>query len=126
MKGWALLIAVTFLFATTPAAAQSYEFSVEHEHTLRSCRGTLVITSVKIEYKSADRLEHSRFWRYTDIQNYSQSERFRFEIATYETGFGGSKTYNFQLKRELPQQAYDYMWARVYPSKLLRGESSIG
>jgi hypothetical protein len=47
MKGWALLIAVTFLFAATPAAAQSYEFSVEHEHTLRSCRGTLVIRIVQ-------------------------------------------------------------------------------
>jgi hypothetical protein len=227
MKGRVLLIAVTFLFATIPAAAESYEFSVEHEHALLSCRGTLVITPEKIEYKtthekharawrydelqqvkvesktklelltyedeklllgrdrtlrfklldgeitpeisslllahatrplvtsvppvtvgtpqfeaqvkhlhnfggcegvlrifadqvtfeSVDNLEHSRFWRYPDIRNYSQSDRFRLEIWTFETVFGGSKTYNFQLKRELPQQSYDYLWSRVYPSK---------
>jgi hypothetical protein len=228
MKRWITLIALTLLLATAPAAAQSYEFPVEHDHTLRSCRGSLFITPEKIEYKtpheeharvwrhvelqqvkvesktriemltyedekrlawrdrewrfrllegeitpeisallmaqstrplvisvppvredsphlevpvkhlhklggcsgairiyadrmafeSAERPDHSRFWRYTDIQNFSQSERFRFEIATFETGFGGPRSYNFQLKQELPVLAYDYVWERVYPSKL--------
>jgi hypothetical protein len=222
------LIALTLMLATVPVAAQSYEFPVEHDHMLRSCRGALVITPEKIEYKtahekharvwryvelrqvkvesksrldlltyedekwlggrdrewsfkllegeitpeisalllaqstrplvtsvppvtegsprfevpvkhlhnfggcsgalriyadrvafeSAEKPEHSRFWRYTDIQNFSQSERFRFEIATFETRFSGPKSYNFQLKQELPAQAYDYVWERVYPSKL--------
>jgi hypothetical protein len=222
------LIALTLLLATVPVAAQSYEFPVDHDHTLRSCRGSLVITPEKIEYKTAhekharvwryvelqqvkvesktrldlltyedekrlagrdrewsfkllegaitpeisalllaqstrplvtsvppmtegsprfevqvkhlhklggcsgalriyadrvafepaERPDHSRFWRYTDIHNFSQSERFRFEIATFETGFGGPRSYNFQLKQELPARAYDYIWERVYPSKL--------
>lgn len=230
MKRWIPLLAVTLLLATIPAAAQSYEFPVEHEHTLRSCRGTLVITPEQIEYKTthepharawpyvelqqikvaakaklelltyddekrlagrdrewkfnllegeispeisafllsrttrplvtsvppvsegalqfevsvkhlhnfggcsgtlriyADRVAfepaeqpgHARFWRYADIQSFSQSERFRFEIATFEARFGGLKSYNFQLKQELPPQAYDYVWARVYPSKFHR------
>jgi hypothetical protein len=228
MKRWLLLTVLTLLLATVPAAAQNYEFPVQHDHTMRSCRGTLVITPEKIEYKtthekharvwqyvelqqvkvesktrlelltyedekrlagrdrewtfrllegvitpeisalllaqvarplvtsvppvtegstrfevpvkhlhnfggcsgtlriyadrvafeSAEKPEHSRFWRYTDIQNFSQSERFRFEIVTFEAGIGGPKSYNFQLKQELPAQAYDYVWARVYPSKL--------
>lgn len=228
MKRWLPFTALTLLLAAVPATAQSYEFTVEHKHTLRSCRGALVITPEKIEYKTADekhartwrhvelqqvkvesktrlelltyeddkllagrdrewgfkilegeitpeisalllaqaarplvtsvspvtdgspqfevpvkhlhnfggcsgalriypdrmtfesaeKPEHSRFWSYTDVQNFSQSERFRFEIATFETGMGGSKSYNFQLKQELPAQAYDYVWARVYPSKL--------
>jgi hypothetical protein len=228
MKRRALLVTLTLLFAAVPAAAQSYEFPVEHDHMLRSCRGTLVISPEKIEYKTAhekhartwryvelqqvkvesktrlelltyedekrlagrdrewgfrllegvitpeisallqaqstrplgasvppapegsprfevpvkhlhklggcsgalriyadrvafestERPDHSRFWRYTDIQNFSQSERFRFEIATFETGIGGPKSYNFQLKRGLPARAYDYLWERVYPSKL--------
>jgi hypothetical protein len=230
MKRWLPLIAVTLLLATIPAVAQSYEFPVEHEHTLRSCRGTLVVSPEKIEYKTAheqharawpyvelqqikvaaktrlelltyedemrlagrdrewkfkllageitpeisalllarttrplvtsvppvtegapqfevlvkhlhnfggcsgtlqiyaDRVafepakqpEHGRFWRYADIQSFSQSERFRFEIATFEARFEGLKSYNFQLKQELPPQAYDYVWARVYPSKFYR------
>ncbi|HEY9430732.1 MAG TPA: hypothetical protein VI260_04520 [Blastocatellia bacterium] len=232
MKRWITLIALTLLLAAAPAAAQSYEFPVEHDHTLRSCRGSLVITPEKIEYKtahetharawryielqqvkvesktrielltyedekrlawrdrewsfkilegeitpeisallqaqsarplvtsvppvtegsprfeipvkhlhklggcsgalriyadrvafeSAERPDHSRFWRYKDIQNFSQSERFRFEIATFETGFVGSKSYSFQLKQELPEQAYDYVWARVYQSKFRRDD----
>ena len=234
MKRWITLIVLTLLLAAAPAAAQSYEFPVEHDHTLRSCRGSLVITPEKIEYKtahekhartwryvelqqvkvesktrielltyedekrlawrdrewsfkilegevtpeisslllaqsarplvtsvppvtegsprfeipvkhlhklggcsgalriyadrvafeSAERPDHSRFWRYKDIQNFSQSERFRFEIATFETGFVGSKSYSFQLKQELPEQAYDYVWARVYPSKFRRDDGT--
>ena len=234
MKRWITLIALTLLLAAAPAAAQSYEFPVEHDHTLRSCRGSLVITPEKIEYKTAhekharawryvelqqvkvesktrielltyedekrlawrdrewsfkiledeitpeisallqaqsarllvtsvppvtegsprfeipvkhlhklggcsgelriyadrvafessERPDHSRFWRYTDIQNISQSERYRFEIATFEDRFGGPKTYNFQLREALPDQAYDYVWARVYPSKFHSGDES--
>lgn len=199
-----ILFAIIF-FATQPAAAQSYEFPVEHAHTLRNCRGTLVITPEKIEYKTdhkrdariweyveiqqitvaspvelelttyedqkrlagrdrifklrllegritpeisalllekathplvtsvppesegtpqfaipvkhlhafggcsgtlkiyADRVvfesqTDGRFWRYNDIQNFSQSERFRFEITGYENKVGGAKAYNFQLR----------------------------
>lgn len=223
-----ILFAIVF-FAAPRAAAQSYEFPVEHAHTLRNCRGTLVITPEQIEYKTehkrdariweyieiqqitvvspvelelttyedqkrlagrdrvfklrllegritpeisalllekaphplvtsvppenegtpqfaipvkhlhtfggcsgtlkfyADRVvfdsqTDGRFWRYSDIQNFSQSERFRFEITGYENKVGGAKAYNFQLKEELPAQTYDYVWARVYPSKFRRDD----
>ena len=62
----------------------------------------------------------SRYWRYGEIQNFSQSERYRFEIVSFEDKFGGPKAYNFQLREALPATAYDYVWARVYPSKLRR------
>jgi hypothetical protein len=42
--------------------------------------------------------------------------------SSFEDKFGGPKAYNFQLKEELPMTAYDYIWARVYPSRLRRDE----
>jgi len=66
----------------------------------------------------------SRYWRYGDIQNINQSDRYRFEVITFEEKLGGPKAYNFQLREVLPPQAYDYVWARVYPSKFHRGEGA--
>jgi hypothetical protein len=100
--------------------APRFEVLVKHLHTFGGCSGTLRIYADRVAFESAEMPEHGRFWRYADVQNFSQSERFRFEVATFESGFGGLKSYNFQLKRELPPQAYDYVWERVYPSKFNR------
>jgi hypothetical protein len=204
------LIALAVLLATAPAAAQSYEFPVEHDHTLRSCRGSLVITPEKVEYITAHE-KHSRTWPYIELQQVKVESKTILELLTYEdekrlagrdrrwsfrllegeitpeisalllaqstrplvtsvppvtddsphfdvpvkhlhtlggcsgalriyadrvafesserpehsrfwryteTGFGVPRSYNFQLKQELPARAYDYVWERVYPSKL--------
>ena len=92
---------------------------VKHLHALGGCAGTLKIYDDRIVFESQT---DARFWRYRDIQNFSHSERFRFEIVSYEDRVGGAKAYNFQLKEELPPQAYDYLWARVYPAKFRPGE----
>ena len=102
----------------TPA----FEVSIKHLHAFGGCLGTLRIYSDHIAYESKDRPSDSRHWRYGDVQSLSQSERFRFEIVTFEDKFGGPKAYSFQLREELPQKAYDYAWARVYPSKFHRAE----
>jgi hypothetical protein len=67
MKRILLVIVMVACFAVKPAAAQSFELSVEHEHTLRNCRGTLVITPEQIEYKTSHKHDAQR-WRYTEIQ----------------------------------------------------------
>src|SRR5215813_14653938 len=88
--------------------------------------GALKFYPDRLVYESVDMPSDSRYWRYRDIQNISQSERYRFEIATFEDRFCGQKTYNFQVREALPAQAYDYVWARVYPSKSHSGEESSG
>jgi hypothetical protein len=75
-----------------------------------------------VVFESKDMPSDSRYWRYGDIQSFSQSERYHFEIISFEDKFGGPKAYNFQLRKDLPATAYDYVWARVYPSKLRRDE----
>lgn len=99
-----------------------FEVPVKHLHKFGGCLGTLKIYSDRAVYESKEMPQDARYWRYSDIQNFSQSERFRFEIVTFESKFGGPKAYNFQLREELPAEAYDYVWARVYPSKFRRDD----
>jgi hypothetical protein len=106
--------------------APAFEVPVKHLHRFGGCIGALKIYPDRVIYESQDMPSDSRFWRYGDIRNFSQSERFRFEIATFEDKFGGPKTYNFQLREALPAQVYDYVWARVYPSKIHSGDESSG
>ncbi len=98
-----------------------FEVPVKHLHNFGGCSGTLRVYDDRAAFESAEKPDHARFWRYTEIQNFSQSERFKFEIATFETGVGGPKEYNFQLKQELPADAYEYVWRRVYPSRFPTG-----
>lgn len=95
---------------------------VKHVRPLNGSLGTLKIYGDRVVYEAAGKVTESRYWRYSDIQNFSHSERYRFEIVTYEDGIGGLKAYNFQLREELSAPAYDYVWARVYPSKFHRDD----
>jgi hypothetical protein len=97
---------------------------VKHLHTTGGCAGTLKIYPDRMVFEAAEKREHTRFWRYADIQSFSQPTRYRFEVISFEGQLGGAdRSFNFQLKRELPEEAYDYVWARVYPSKLRRDEN---
>jgi hypothetical protein len=98
--------------------APAFEAPVKHLRRFGGYVGTLKIYPGRVVYEARDDPENSRFWRYGDIQSFSQSERFRLEIVTFEDKFGGPRAYNFQLREELPAGAYDYVWTRVYPSKV--------
>jgi hypothetical protein len=100
--------------------APAFEVPVKHLHRFGGCVGTLKIYPDRVVYESQDMPSDSRYWRYSDIRNFSQSERYRFEIATFEDRFGGPKAYNFQLREDMPATTYDYVWTRVYPSRLRR------
>jgi len=106
--------------------APAFKAPVKHLHRFGGCIGTLRVYPDRMVYESEDMPSDSRYWRYGDIQNISQSDRYRFEVITFEEKLGGPKSYNFQLREALPAQAYDYVWARVYPSKLHSGEESSG
>jgi hypothetical protein len=59
----------------------------------------------------------SRYWRISDIQRFSQPDRFRFEIVSYLPKAGGpTEDYDFQLFDDLPSGVYDYLWVRLHPS----------
>ncbi len=94
-----------------------FSVPVKHLHRFGGCTGSLKIYPDRLVYLSEDLPSDSRFWRYSDLQGFSQSERYRFEIGSFEDKLGGPKAYNFQLREDLPEGAYDYVWERVYPSR---------
>jgi hypothetical protein len=112
--------------APAPESEAVFQVPVKRLHRFGGRIGSLKIYDDRIAYEEQDEPESSRFWRYGDIQNFSQSDRFRFEIVTFEDKFGGPKAYNFQLREDLPVAAYDYVWTRVYPSKFSRDDRHAG
>lgn len=110
------------IVAPAPESEPVFEAPVKHLRRFGGRMGTLKIYPDWVAYESQDTPADSRFWRYSDIQSFSQSERYRFEIVSFEDKFGGPKAYNFQLREELPAGAYDYVWTRVYPSKFSRND----
>lgn len=106
----------------TSAGTPQFTIPVKHLHTFGGCSGTLKIYDDRIVFESQT---DARFWRYRDIQNFSHSERFRFEIVGYEDKLGGLKAYHFQLKEDLSAPTYDYVWERIYPAKFRRTREGV-
>ena len=94
-----LILFVALFFAARPARAQSYEFAVEHDHTFGDCRGKLIITPERIEYRTENK-EHSRAWRYTDIKQIKIVSPKKVELASYEDlkwRMGLDRAFEFKL-----------------------------
>src|SRR5262249_45293685 len=86
---------------------KSYEFAVEHEHTLRNCRGTLTITPEKIEYKTAHTAD-SRRWSYAELKQIKIESPARIELVGYEDQkrmLGRDRIFKFKvLEGEIPPE----------------------
>ncbi len=108
--------------------APRFTAAVKHLHMTGGCTGGLKIYADRITFESEDRPEHSRYWRYADLESFAQPSRARFVLTAFEGGGegggggGGERNFNFQLKEALPAAAYDYIWTRIYPTKFRRPE----
>lgn len=93
------VLASAFFSSPQLVSAQSFEFTVEHQHALRNCRGTLTITPDKIEYKTTHKKD-SRTWRYIDIRQIKVESPTVLEIVTYEDQrrmLGRDRIFKFRL-----------------------------
>ena len=104
--------------AVVPEEAEkpAFEIPVKHLRTVTGTQGVLRIYSDKVVYRTEVK-EDSRYWRISDIQRFSQPDRYRFQIVSYLAKAGGpTEDYNFQLFDDLPAGVYDYLWVRLHPS----------
>jgi hypothetical protein len=103
--------------ATTFVATEEtpqYAIPVRHRHTFGGDQGTLKVYGDRVAYES-QKPERSRYWRWSDIKSFSRIGRYEFSLTTFEPKLGGpTKTFNFDLKEEMNDAMYDYLWARVY------------
>jgi hypothetical protein len=99
MKKILYAIFLMFLSAPLAAQAQSFEYVVEHQHTLLNCSGTLTICADKIEYQTTHK-EDARVWRYEDIRQIKIQSPTRLEITSYEDQkrmLGRDRIFKFKL-----------------------------
>lgn len=93
-----------------------FDIPVKHLHTVVGAMGVLRIYSDRIIFQASKEGE-SRFWRLSDVERFSQPDRFRFQIVSHvPKAFGPAEVYNFQLMQDLPEGLYDYLWVRLHPS----------
>ena len=97
------------------------EMAVKHSHRFGGCEGILKIYSDKLEFQSKTGHD-SRSWRWTDIRSVGRADVYRFDVETFEPQTGASsRSFNFVLKDQMPDNIYDLIWSRVYrPTPLTR------
>jgi hypothetical protein len=81
--------------------------------------GVLQVGPDRIVYKTAKKGQ-SRTWRYSDIENISNSGPFQLTLTTYErakTHYGNLKGFNFQLKQALDEKRFNLVWRRINQTK---------
>jgi len=98
------------------AEKPAFEIPAKHLRTITGTQGVLQIYNDKVVYQTKTKGD-SRYWRISDIQRFSQADRFRFQIVSDLPKAGGpNEDYNFQLFEDLPAGVYDYLWVRLHPS----------
>jgi hypothetical protein len=89
------------------SAASQFQVSAYHRRTLGGTDGTLEIGEDSIQFVS-DKPADSRTWLYRDIETIGKPDSFRFRVTT------SRETYILELKAELPEEAYQLAWRKVY------------
>jgi len=108
--------ALTVLVFAGCAAAQEFTLPVEHNHTLKSCKGDLIINGEGVEYRTTHK-DHARRWAYTDIKMIQLVSPKEVKILTYESSrlkLGRDETFEFKvLKGEVSKDVSDFLLTRV-------------
>ena len=107
-------VVTTFIHQPVEAKPPLYVLPARHRHRWGGCNGELRIYEDKVIYESFEDAENSRLWRWSDLQSFGRSNRYKFEITTFEPQTGGEKTFNFDLKEEMTDEIYDYLWKKFY------------
>jgi hypothetical protein len=95
------------LSSQTFTAKPEFEIPAYHRHVLNGCNGTLQITPEGIRFLSTKE-DHSRAWKYSEIQTIGGTDPFTFRLTTL------AETFMFDLKDRLPNSAFELVWQRVY------------
>lgn len=86
---------------------------VKHERR-RGSEGVLLVYADHLAYLS-EGAEASRYWRYGDVASVMKLDPYRLVVSAYEGGAGQTRPFVFDLKRELPDDVYAALWARINP-----------
>lgn len=110
-------IGAVLIFGTASAFAQPFTYQVRHRHLRGGVIGTLRVTIDSISFvEPGNKHEHSREWKYNDIQQLSLSND-ELRMLTYEDQkreFGRDREYVFdQLPKDLAPTLYSMFATRL-------------
>ncbi|MEQ1883926.1 MAG: hypothetical protein ABL967_02625 [Bryobacteraceae bacterium] len=109
-----IVLAGLFLLASVVPAAT---FDVRHKHARKGAPGTLEFTDALVSFKEpGKKAEHSREWKYEDIQQLTLSSG-GLRIITYEDQkwqFGRDREYSFdEIPKEMVFQLYPMLRTKM-------------
>jgi len=108
-------MATTFVEMDSETVSPAFTLRVRHRHRWGGCPGILKVYDDKLIFQSYTEPTDSRLWRWSDLQGVGRSGRFKFEVMTFEPQMGGpEKPYNFDLKEEMTDEMYDFVWKKFY------------
>jgi hypothetical protein len=102
-----------------PAAAVLWEIPVKLTGALTGSEGRLKVGSDHIVYETP-RKNHSRTWRYEDVDNVSTSDPYELTVTTHERAklhYGSRRSFVFRLKAPLTEDRYNLIWRRLQRMK---------
>lgn len=110
------------LMAVLPPATGRlrYQVPVKHLHARTGETGDLLLYDNALVYRTA-RPGESRYWRFEDLASAFATDRFRLSVLTYEGGGGDTKSFEFQLRSDLPSGFFDALWSSMNVPAPLHG-----
>jgi hypothetical protein len=105
MKSLHTMLMVIALMSAGYARAETFE--VEHNHFLRSCKGTLIFGDATVDYVTEHK-EHARTWKYEEIQQMAIAPN-RISILTFNSRkveFGADQTFDFKVLSGKPNDGF--------------------
>src|ERR1019366_5447240 len=98
------------------ASAQDLSFPVRHDHLHKGGEGVLTFTEEVVRWEENKKPEHSRSWRYAEIQRLELAPG-HIRILTYEDigwQLGRDRAYRFDhLPSELASRVHPFLTARL-------------
>jgi len=92
------------VFLLPAVAVASISFPARHDHTIGSCRGTLVFGGAEIRYDSA---RHAARWPYDEVQELRLADDGRVRLLSYQDGtrwqLGADRAFNFDVDGNLKE-----------------------
>lgn len=109
------------LIAAVPAPQSDAQWkgTAKLDHGLKGAVGSLTLGNDWIVF-DAGKLDGSRSWRLTDIDNISRTGPLDLTVTTAEkSGWlrGGMRQFHFQLQQSLPEEKYNTLWREINRSR---------
>jgi len=112
-------IFVALLSGSMLSVAKAENLQVVHDHDpWGECHGSITVTDAGIDFES-DKPEHSRHWKWIDIQSFDRFSDHRFSILTWEDQrwkLGLDRSFDFRVQESqtpLTPDLFDRIVARL-------------